>query len=308
MRTETFTLIGADGVHLPGQLWLPDAAPCLILQITHGMTEHIGRFAPLAEALSAAGIGAVGIDLRGHGHNPGSADCASLGEGGWQASLSDMELLSGWIENHFPGVPRALLGFSLGSFLVRDALAQDGPPPCAVLLLGTGWQPAPVLSLLKYIVRGQICKAGFDRTTPLVQKLSFGAYNQSFRPCRTEADWLCADSVQLDAYLADPLCRPAISAGLFWQLLDGMQRTGGPHAADCWPKDIPVLLLSGADDPVGSQGKGVAAVQKQLRKAGLPRVQMQLIPGARHDVLHEEASGGAQTARESIVQFLLDSI
>ena len=305
MRTEAFSLMGPDGVCLPGQLWLPDAPPRMIVQITHGMTEHIGRFAQLAEALAAVDIAAVGFDLRGHGKNPGNADCASLGADGWQASLSDIEQLSAWITDHYPGVPRALLGFSLGSFLVRENLCCSSTPPCAVILLGTGWQPGPVLSLLKSLVGSQIRKAGFDRTTPLVQKLSFGAYNQGFRPCRTEADWLCADTAQLNAYLADPLCRRTISAGLFWQLLDSMQRTGRPHAADGWPKKVPVLLLSGAEDPVGSKGKGVTAVQTQLQKAGLAQVHMQLIPGARHDVLHEEASGAAQTARASIVQFLL---
>ena len=182
--------IGASGI-----LWLPEGDCRMALQVVHGMTEHLGRYQEFAETLTAAGIAVAGFDLPGHGKNPGDPDCASLGETGWDRTLRQIGELNRALGERLPGVPQALMGFSLGSFLVRDYIRTAGDGDLSrVLILGSGDQPSLVLGLLKALVKGQIRKAGFDKTTPLVQKLSFGAYNQKFRPNRTEADWLCADS------------------------------------------------------------------------------------------------------------------
>jgi len=85
-----------------------------------------------------------------------------------------------------------------------------------------------------------------------------------------------------------------------------MKRTGGGSAYEKWPKDMPLLLISGADDPVGDAGKGVQRVETAMRKAGMKSVQMKLYPGARHDLLHEEASGNAEAARSLIAEWLIE--
>ena len=290
-----------ENTDLPGVLWLPEGECRLALQVVHGMTEHMGRYEKFAEHMTAAGIAVAGFDLPGHGRNPGDPDCASMGELGWTRTLDQIAALNRELSRRLPGVPHGLMGFSLGSFLVRDYVSTRKDDLSRIVILGSGDQPSFVLSLLKSLVKGQIRKAGFDRTTPLVQKLSFGAYNQKFRPNRTEADWLCADEQELDAYLADPLCRKTISAGLFWQLLDGMQRTGRDNCRT-WNRRTPVLLLSGAEDPVGNAGKGMEALARKMK--ALPHVTLTLIPGARHDVLHETASGGARQAVQAILTFL----
>ena len=284
-------------------LWQPEGDCRLLLMVVHGMTEHLGRYEAFARSMTEHGIAVAGFDLPGHGKNPGDPVCASMGEAGWRDSLQSLHRLNASLQEAFPGLPRAMLGFSLGSFLVRDFLRQEEAGLSGVILLGTGDQPAPVLRLLKAIVRGQIRRAGFDHTTPLVQALSLGAYNRKFAPNRTRSDWLCADTEALDAYLADPLCRQDISAGLFWQLLDGMQRTGGDSYAS-WRRDLPVLLLSGGDDPVGNAGKGVRALEKKMKRGGLTHVTVRLIPGARHDLLHEKQGGCAAAAEEAILRFL----
>ena len=288
---------------LPGVLWMPEGPCRLVLQVVHGMTEHMGRYENFAEILTAAGIAVAGFDLPGHGKNPGDPRCASMGELGWAGSLDQIAAMNRALTKKLPGVPRAILGFSLGSFLVRDYVSTRKDDLCGIILMGSGDQPGFVLELLKSLVRGQIRRAGFDSSTPLVHQLSFGAYNGKFRPNRTEADWLCADEEELDGYLADPLCRRTISSGLFWQLLDAMQRTGAdPY--ESWDPDTPVLLLSGAEDPVGSAGKGMRTVEKKMKAGGLRQVTLTLIPGARHDLLHERACGGAQAAEKAILAFL----
>jgi len=304
MRTETFDFTGHNGIHLPTTLWLPDNEPTSILQITHGMTEHIARYEEFAQKMAVQGIAVAGYDLRGHGKNPGKTDIASFGAGGWDASLQDMRLFFEYLAERFPGIPHHMLGFSLGSFLLREYLGKWPDDVSSAIIMGTGNQPGFVLSIMMVIVKGQIKKGGFDNTTDLVHQLSFGTYNQKFKPNRTASDWLCADEKQLDDYISDPLCRKDISSGLFWQLLGAMKRSGGKDACAIWNKDMPVLLISGKNDPVGDLGKGVQSVKKQLDNAGMKHVSMHLLPGARHIVLNEEACGAADQACGIIADWL----
>ena len=305
---ERIEFAGHRGVSLPGILWMPECSPKAILQITHGMTEHIGRYTALAEKLSEKGIVVAGFDLRGHGKNPSEPGCASFGEGGWEASLHDMHLFYEYLEQRFPDLPHFMLGFSLGSFLLREYLSNFDDNVSGAVIMGTGHQSAVVCSLIMAIVKSQIKKGGFDNTTPLVKKLSFETYNQKFAPNRTPSDWLCSDEKEEDAYRADPLCRVNISSGLFWQLLASMKRTGTHSAYKKWNKQMPVLLLSGQDDPVGNAGKGVLKIYNAMNKARMKNVMMHLFPGARHDLLHEESSDCAEQVREIILIWILEEM
>ena len=299
MKAETFEFAGFGGTNLPAYLWQPDREVNAVLQITHGMTEHMGRYEALAEFLCPMGIAVAGFDLRGHGKNPGDPEVASFGEGGWAASIEDMRLFYALLQARFPGVPHYMLGFSLGSFLLREYLTKypaEGEIQGAVIM-GTGHQPGWLLSIMMGIVKGQIKKAGFDKTTDLVRQLSFGTYNQKFKPNRTAADWLCSNETELDNYLVDPLVRKDISAGLFWELLGSMKRTGSAFEYDGWDTGLPILLLSGQDDPVGDAGKGVQAIYSRMKKTGMENVTIKLFSNARHDLLHEEATGADDIAR-----------
>ena len=122
MKTELFEFAGHGGTNLPACLWLPEGKVRGVLQITHGMTEHMGRYEAFAEDLCSLGIAVAGFDLRGHGRNPGDTEVASFGEGGWSASIEDMRLFYELLQERVPGVPHFMLGFSLGSFLLREYL------------------------------------------------------------------------------------------------------------------------------------------------------------------------------------------
>ena len=302
MKREHFDFSGQNKTALPGYIWLPEGEVKAVVQIAHGMTEHMGRYEAFADYLCPMGIAVAGFDLRGHGKNPGDPETASFGEGGWAASVEDMRMFYELLKNRFSGAPLYMLGFSLGSFLLREYLIKypgEGEIAGAVIM-GTGHQPGWLLSVMMGIVKGQIKKSGFDGTTDLVRKLSFGTYNQKFKPNRTAADWLCADESELNGYLTDPLVRKDISAGLFLELLGSMKRAGN---ACCYGK-LPVLLISGQDDPVGDGGKGVRALCQRMKKAGTENVTMKLFPGARHDLLHEERNG-ADDARKLIADWIL---
>jgi len=299
MKKEQFMMNGLHTV-----IWQPKQNVKAILQITHGMTEHMGRYETFAADLCNQGIAVAGFDLRGHGRNPGDPQIASFGANGWEATIEDMHLFFKELRSRFPRIPHYMLGFSLGSFLLREYLGKYPEDVAGALIAGTGHQPGWLLAIMMVIVNGQIKKAGFDGTTDLVKQLSFGTYNQKFKPNRTEADWLCSDTESLDQYLADPLVRSNISAGLFWELLCSMKRTGKAGSYASWKKDMPVLLLYGSEDPVGDSGKGVPKLCALMKKAGIQAIDCQQFPGARHDIFHEKKSGTAENVHHCIADWL----
>lgn len=286
--------------------WLPKGEVKCVLQVVHGMTEHIGRYGKLAKFLTEEGVAVVGFDLRGHGINGEGMACASFGESGWDATLEDIHQLHRSLKEKYADAKHYLLGFSLGSFLVREYFGiYENHDFDGTIIMGTGQQPSLVLSVIMAIVKGEIKKVGHDNTTDLVRNLSFGTYNKKFSPNRTKADWLCSDETELDQYIADGLNKEDISAGLFWQLLASMKRTADKNTYQKWNKNMPVLLLSGEKDPVGDAGKGVRLVEKSMKSAGLANVTTKLYPGARHDILHEEKSGAARDVYQTIKDMIV---
>ena len=304
MKTEILQFTGFGGINLPAVIWQPEGEIKAVLQITHGMTEHMGRYERFAVDLCGQGIAVAGFDLRGHGKNSGDSNVASCGEGGWEASIEDMHLFFELLEQRFPGAPHYMLGFSLGSFLLREYLGKYPDNIAGAIIAGTGHQPGWLLSIMMGIVKGQIKKAGYDQTTDLVRQLSFGTYNQKFKPNRTTADWLCSDEAELDQYLADPLVRKDISAGLFYELLGSMKRTAKASAYNGWDKEMPILLLNGDGDPVGDFSKGVRRVYLQIKKAGILYVEWETIRNSRHDIFHEEKHGAAERVRHCICDWV----
>jgi alpha-beta hydrolase superfamily lysophospholipase len=299
MKTEIIEFAGYNGTILPGVIWQPEGEIKAVLQIAHGMTEHMGRYERFAADLCAQGVAVAGFDLRGHGKNSGDSQVASCAEGGWHASVEDMHLFFQWLEQRFPATAHYLLGFSLGSFLLREYLGKYPQGIAGAIIAGTGDQPGWLLSIMMGIVKGQIKKAGYDQTTDLVRQLSFGTYNQKFKPNRTTADWLCSDEAQLDQYLADPLVRKDISAGLFYELLSSMKRTGKA----CTYGTTPILLLSGKNDPVGDFSKGVQRLYHRMNKT--ENITLRFFENARHDIFHEEATGTAETVRQCICDWIV---
>ena len=127
-----------------------------------------------------------------------------------------------------------LLGFSLGSFLLREYFTKYKDEIAGAIIMGTGHQPAFILNIIMKLVQNEIKKVGYDATTDFVRNLSFGQYNKKFKPNRTKMDWLCANEDQLDKYMNDNLCRKDISAGLFYDLLNSMKKCGLSNTYENW--------------------------------------------------------------------------
>ena len=264
------------------RVWEPETAPRAIVQIVHGMAEHIGRYDRLARALNSRGFLAAGHDHRGHG-----PDAALKGyfadENGWDAVVGDIREATLELKRRYPGLPVFLLGHSMGSFAVREYLLRWGDELSGAVLSGTGWYPLPLC------LAGQAVAALSPKKKParLVDKLAFSGNNRPFSPARTPYDWLTSDEAMLDSYMADPDCGFVFTGGAYRDFFSGLRRLTDLSRLSRMPKDLPVLFLSGTMDPVGQMGRGVETVARQFRSAGMRSVTVRLFPDARHEVFNE---------------------
>lgn len=289
---QEFTFLSSDGhTQLHGAQWTPaDRKPRAVLQIAHGVAEHILRYDDFARYLNDRGILVAGHDHLGHGKSlPEGGTPVYFGDGStWETVVDDIHLLHDRLREQYPDLPILLMGHSMGSFLSRSYLIRYPGTVDAAIIMGTGWQPKAVVAGGLAVARATAAVVGESGTSDLVTQLAFGAYNKQFAPNRTSCDWLSADTDNVDAYMADPLCGADATVGLFRQMLLGIrfnQRLSNLRRMDA---QTPVLFIAGDKDPVGANGAGVRRTYQEFLRAGMQDCTLKLYPGLRHEILNEK--------------------
>ena len=268
------------------RVWEPENQPKAVLQIVHGMAEHIERYDRFARYLNQNSILVVGADNASHGKSISKDGIRGYfgAEHGWNSLIQDIQSVHSIIKQSYCGLPCILFGHSMGSFLARSYAARHGDDLDGFIFCGTAGKN-PALPVAKVLARSEIRKNGASTPSSLLDKLSFGAYNNAFKPNRTPFDWLSRDEAEVDKYVDDPACGFVFTAAGFRDLFDGLGEVSGPQWARRVPKR-PILLIAGDADPVGANGKGVKQVEAWLVQSG-HRVKCILYPGARHELLNE---------------------
>ena len=290
---QEFTFLSTDGkTTLHGMEWVPEGRDIVgVLQIAHGVAEHIARYDHFARFLNEQGVAVVGNDHLGHGKSiaPGATPIY-FGDGNtWDTVVDDLYTLHLRIKDKFPGVPLFLMGHSMGSFLARTYLIRYPGTVQAAIIMGTGWQPEIMLTGGLTMAGTIARRSGESATSDMVTNLAFGSYNKAFAPNRTPVDWLSVDTDNVDRYIADPLCGLPATVGLFRQMLTGIrfnQRADNLRKMD---KDMPILFISGEQDPVGGMMKGVIRSRDAFLAAGMKNVTLLSYAGLRHEILNEKA-------------------
>lgn len=279
------TLQSITGATLEKRVWLPEGAPRAVVQLVHGMAEHIARYDATAKRMNAAGFIVVGHTYLGHGEQ-----AKVLGwfaeQNGWDALVDDIHALRRQTQDEFSGLPYFLLGHSMGSFLVRTYCQRYEAGLAGVILSGTG-HFAPMLVNAGLVIAELQCLFGMEKKpSMLLQNMSFGSYGKAFAPSRTAFDWLSKDTAIVDRYVADPYCGFPFTAGGYRDFFQGLG-TLTPSHLRTMDKNVPVRLFSGAVDPVGECGAGVKATAAELTAAGITDVTYTLYPNCRHETLNE---------------------
>ena len=265
-------------------VWAPKK-PRAIIQIAHGMCEYVERYAPHAEFFCSQGFVFAGNDHLGHGK---TAECENeLGYTyGADFMVDDLATLTDILKGRYPGLPVILLGHSMGSFLLREYMTKYSSKLTGAILSGTAGPDSP--TSLGGMLASLIGKLKGDHyRSPLLFMLSIGAYSKPFGKDEEAECWLTRDKAVTKAYREDKFCHFVFTANGYVSLFDVLGRVSKKNWAGKLDKSLPILLISGADDPVGGFGKGVKKVHERIKRTGVKDLSLVLIDGARHEPLNE---------------------
>lgn len=290
MREEIFTFKDSQGVELFVYKWLPETLELSkgVVQLAHGMAETAERYRRFAEALTQEGYIVYANDHRGHGKTAKTLEKVGfMGRDGFNWMVKDLYELNCLIRNENSSVPVYLMGHSMGSFLTQSFIYQYGEQLNGAILSGTAGKMGPIINLATWIAKREVKKYGEEAQSTKLNRLSFGGYNKSFKPVRTEFDWLSRDEKEVDKYIEDPFCGGIFSAGYFYDLLKGLKETHKWENMDKIPKELPIYVFSGEKDPVGSNTKTVIQLINTYKTLGIKDVSYKFYKDGRHEMLNE---------------------
>jgi alpha-beta hydrolase superfamily lysophospholipase len=288
MQSASFTFRDHDDIDVHACSWAPDQGPArAIVQISHGMQEHVGRYERTARALADAGLAVYANDHRGHGRTAADpAEFGRLGPGGWQSALLGLRQLTRIAVEQSPGLPVFLLGHSFGSFLAQAYVQRWGDALAGAIFSGTNGRNMllrPGLVVARLIVR----REGLDTTATTLREMSVGKYNKAFEPGPTGKEWLSRDPETVREYIEDPLCGGDVPNGFFMELITMLDAIWRPEQERRIPRDLPIYMFSGSECPVGNRTRGVEALARRYRRHGLEDLTVRFYPGGRHEMLNE---------------------
>ena len=287
MKKESMYTPSVTGEPTPWRLWTPEEGqPRAVVQLVHGMAEHIDRYDDTARALTEAGFVVVGHTHIGHGKNAMVPGWFSESNG-WQHLLEDIHMIRGLAQERYPDLPYIILGHSMGSFLVRCYIGQHAEGITAAVLSGTGDFDNGTVGAGLMVAKLVCALGGAKKPSNLINKLAFAANNKPFEPARTPFDWLSRDAEQVDRYVMDPACGFLFTGAGYRDLFSGIRLMNEPATLTRVPKTLPLLFISGDKDPVGGMGKGVRAVAERYEQAGVQSVDVMLYQDARHELFNE---------------------
>ena len=282
-------LLSSDGkTNLHVNIWTPKTAPRAVLQIVHGMEEHMGRYDEFARFLNDHGIAVIGNDMIGHGKSVNSPeDYGFFAEtNGKTYLLNDIRKVNAYAKKQFPGLPVFLMGNSMGSFLVRRYITKWGKDINGALILATGYFSGDAARFGKFLAYTRILFFGARSKGWLLNMITTGLNTWKFK-LQGKGSWLSKNQENIDAYKNDPACGFSFTASAIHTLFTVIEELGDKKDFGNIPKDLPILMASGLEDPLGGNGRDVLKVYNQFVKLGIRDLNIQLYPNDRHEILNE---------------------
>ncbi len=297
MKSSTFNYSDQDDVEIFVYKWEPDTKPKAVVQILHGLAEHAKRYERVAEALCNDGYICYADDHRGHGRTAGdlteatlAGNAGVLGPNGWSGTVNSIHELSKIIKKENSDIPLFLLGHSWGSLLAQDYIQEWGNEIKGVILSGTvGKIRKLVIVAGRLIIKSELKKLGPTTASEKLDKMNFRSYNRDWKneEGATGFEWLSRDKAEVQKYVDDPWCGFINPAGLWLEFLNGLEKIFHKNNQEKIPKDLPVFLIAGALDPVGTKTKTLQTLMKRYKEYGIKDVSHKFYEDARHEVFNE---------------------
>lgn len=270
--------------------WIPEGEPVAILQIIHGMQEYIDRYDEFANFLAEKGIIVIGNDHLGHG--------GSVGERGTYGYfckndpatvlVRDAHRLKKMTQEDFPGIPCFILGHSFGSFVAREYITRYGTGIKGAIIQGTAFMPSGTIKSLGGLVNFLQVVMGEKYRSTMVNNMAFKGYLKKIPSPRTNFDWLSHNEASVDKYAADPACNFVFTLNGFKTMAELLKRVQDTDKMEDIPKDLPILVTAGKEDPVGNYGEGPEKLYNIYKNdLQIKNVELKLYDGFRHELQQE---------------------
>lgn len=288
---EEFKFKDSEGKEIFVYKWLPrDKDVKGVIQIAHGMTETALRYNYFAEKLNEEGYVVYANDHRGHGKTSMGTD--NLGyiadDDGFHWMVDDLKELTDIIRKEYPDKPLTLFGHSMGSFLSQRYAELYGESIDFLILSGTNGKPKKITKVGAIIARLEMKRHGRKHISKLMDKLSFGDFNNKFKPNRTQYDWLCSVEEEVDKYIDDEYCGFICTSSFYYDLIKGLWTIHQEDNLRKIPKDLPIYIFAGDRDPVGYSSKGILNLFNCYNRIGIKDVKYKLYKDGRHEMLNEK--------------------
>lgn len=291
-KEEQMTYLSANGTtKIHAVKWMPeDGKYKAILQITHGMIEYIERYHEFAEYLTERGFMVVGHDHLGHGASvKDETEWGYFAENPSDTLVADMHRLRMAVQGENPGVPYFMMGHSMGSYMLRKYLCLHGENLSGAIIMGTGCVPDGTTKFGMTLCRVMARFRGWNYRSRLMQKLSYSKPYHKFDLYGKDYtnSWLTKDTEHVKKYYSDPRCTFVFTLNGYLGLMEAVYFDNQMENIKKVPKDLPVFMVSGADDPVGDLGEGVKKVYHMFKEAGVDDLTYRLYETDRHEILNE---------------------
>ncbi len=277
---RTFKLTNKDD-GLTCYEWIAES-PKKQMIIIHGLAEHAQRYNDFANYLNKNGINVFSMDLRGHGQTTPDGLGVFSKSAGWKTVIDDISMLYSYVKDLHPELKILLFGHSMGSIFARAVLQRSDDIYEKCILSG--------VTVSKPVLRdvAPFLSALFPKNKPakVLDDLTFGDYSKAFKPNRTKFDWLSRDEKQVNKYVEDDKCGFVASGSMFNDVSRMLLYTLKAKHIKAMPKQTPIYIISGQNDPCGSFGYDAEYLSKSYIKEGLD-VKFKIYEGARHELINE---------------------
>ncbi len=299
MQTEKFFQTMKDGTEIAVNRWIPDNEEDIkaVIVLSHGMLEHALRYDRIGSDFADKGFVFSGHDHRGHGRTAFNAEQKGTGEfallsksDGFNLVESDLEEIIGKVKADFPGKKVILLGHSFGSFVAQAFIERAGKIIDGCVLSGTSGPRRSAVRGGLFVTSLMMLFHKKNYKSIALQKMAFKGYNDRFGEIKTGLEWLSKSESNIEMYMNDSWCGGVATLGFFREIFKGLNDIHKKNNMKKIPSSLPILFVTGEEDPVGDYGKTIRALASDYKNNGVKVVDTKFYEGYRHEILNEEIS------------------
>ena len=285
---ESFSISASDGHKVACYAWKPRESKAIV-QVAHGMGEHARRYEWAARELNNKGYAVYANDLRGHGETSGPT-LGYMGADGWNRSLADIYELGHFLKVKHPRLKHVLLGHSMGALLAQQYVTRCGSSIDVLVLSGSpGFRKPQFEFISRFLMKLEIWRHGPDGFSRILQKVIFGNSNSSFDcPGSSGYEWLSSDQDVVAGYVADRQCGFVLTPQSLLDMFDGVAISQDKNSIMRIPKELPIYIFSGSQDPVHAGQANLDRLLDIYRKSGLSEITCKFYPEGRHEMFNEK--------------------